>query len=481
MNPGSGRQPGRKQRLFAALRSLLPLSGLLIVLVVIGVAVYRQWRFGSGHFAYTIGRTSDQQLPQQEPWPGVDLTTTNANDFPEFLGPGRHVAVEQVALDPDWTARPPRLLWRHPIGAGWSAFAVVNGFAVTMEQRGKEEQVTCYSATTGVHRWTAAWDTRFSVMGVGPRSTPTIAGGRVYALGAWGHLACIDGKTGDILWERELLTELDLSWMEADRSLRFGRANSPLVAGGLVIVPGGGAPGARVSLLAFDAATGEPRWRGGRRQASYSSPMLAELLGETQVLIVNEDTVSGHSPITGNELWSFPWSGNSSVDANVAQPVPLPGNRILLTKGYRCGATVIELTRRAAGEPIEAHRVWSAASVLNTKFTNVAVWNRHAYGLSDGVLECVDLENGARCWKEGNYGHGQVLRVRDLLLVLGETGELALVRLDPQTNAVLGRLQALTGTTWNNLALYGKYLLIRNATEAACYELTTVATNADRM
>lgn len=99
----------------------------------------------------------------------------------------------------------------------------------------------------------------------------------------------------------------------------------------------------------------------------------------------------------------------------------------------------------------------------------------HAYGLSDGVLECVALESGRLCWRTGKYGHGQVLRVRDLLLVLGERGDLVLVRLDPQAaNAVLGRLQVLTGTTWNNPALYGKYLLVRNATEAACYELAVL-------
>ena len=113
--------------------------------------------------------------------------------------------------------------------------------------------------------------------------------------------------------------------------------------------------------------------------------------------------------------------------------------------------------------------------MLSTKFTNVVVRDKHAYGLSDGVLECVDLEKGERCWKTGNYGQGQILRVRDLLLVLGEQGELTLVRLDPHTpNAVLGRLQVLTGTTWNNLALYGCHLLVRNATQAACYELPTL-------
>lgn len=446
---------------------------IIVFLVVAATLAYRQWRYGSPHFGYAIGRSPDELLPRvQDLRTGVDLGTTTANDYPEFLGPGRHAAVEHIELDPDWTGHPPRLLWRQPIGGGYSAFSAVNGFAVTMEQRGEEEQVTCYAVASGKHHWTAKWDERFTIIGIGPRSTPTIAGGRVYALGAWGHLVCLAGDTGEVVWQRELLDELELHWKDENRQVRFGRAGSPLVACGLVIVPGGGLPGKRASLLAFDVESGEQKWRGGGRQISYSSPVLAEVLGEPQVLSVNEDTVSGHSPATGEELWSYPWPGDSRTDANVSQPVRLSTNRILLSSGYRRGAAVIELARQADGGPIRARCVWRRASVLNTKFTNVVVWENHAYGLSERTLECVDLETGERCWKAGNYGYGQILRVRDLLLVLSETGELALIRLDPEApNVVLGSIKALTGTTWNNLALYGRHLLVRNTTEAACYEL----------
>ncbi len=446
------------------------------LLIIIATLLYRQWIFGSAHFAYSMGRTPDEYLnSEQTPRPGVDLTTTTPDDFPEFLGVGRHAAVEHIALDPDWVDHSPRQLWRHPIGAGWSAFAAVNGFAVTMEQRGEREQVTCYAVASGQHHWSSDWNERFSVMGVGPRSTPTIAGGRVYALGAWGHLVCLDGNTGTVIWKRELLRELGMHWSDENQSVRFGRANSPLVTDKLVIVPGGGLRGKRASLLAFDSITGKPRWRGGEQQISYSSPVLAELLGEQQVLIVNENTVSGHSLDNGRELWSYPWPGDSSADANVSQPVPISSNRVLITKGYRRGAAVIELSRQSTTAPIQVRCVWSRRSVLNTKFTNVVVWENHAYGLSEGILECVDLATSEPCWKGGRYGDGQILRVRDLLLILGGKGELIIIRLDPKIpNAVLGRIQVLTGTTWNNLALYGRYLLVRNATEAACYELTTL-------
>lgn len=437
---------------------------------------YHLWVRSCGEFGYPIGGQPDERLPTwQEPHPGADLATTTADDYPQFLGPGRQAAVEHVELDPDWTAHPPRQLWRQPIGAGWSSFAVVNGFAVTMEQRGKQEQVTCYKVTSGEHHWTVAWEARFFLTGVGPRSTPTIVDGKVYALGAWGHLVCIDGNSGQVIWQRELLADLGMDWYREHKLVPFGRCGSPLVVDAMVIVPGGGSGERRRSLLAYDAATGAPRWRGGEQQISYSSPALAAMLGGRQALIVNEDTVSGHALDSGVELWSYPWPGNSDNNANVSQPVPLPQDRILLSKGYGQGAAVIQLVRPEPSGPIQAQTVWRNKKALRTKFTNVVVWQGHAYGLSDGVLECVELETGESRWKSGNYGHGQILRVRDLLLVLNERGELILVRLDSRTPGMaLGRLQVLTGKSWNNPALYGRYLLVRNATEAACYELATL-------
>jgi outer membrane protein assembly factor BamB len=116
--------------------------------------------------------------------------------------------------------------------------------------------------------------------------------------------------------------------------------------------------------------------------------------------------------------------------------------------------------------------VWRNSKVLRTKFANVAVKGDAAYGLSDGILECTDLQSGRRIWKDGRYRHGQILRVGDLLLVLTESGEVVLVEATPERpNSVLGRFQAIEGMTWNNLALYGRYLLVRNAEQAACYVL----------
>ena len=109
---------------------------------------------------------------------------------------------------------------------------------------------------------------------------------------------------------------------------------------------------------------------------------------------------------------------------------------------------------------------------MRTKFTNVTIWQDHVYGLSDGILECIDLATGQRVWKNGRYRHGQLLRVGGHLLIMSESGELFLVKASPsEANKVLGSFQAIEGKAWNTLALFGPYLLVRNAREAACYRL----------
>lgn len=403
----------------------------------------------------------------------VDLQTTTPGDFPQFLGPRRDARLTGLRLSRDWQADPPRLVWRREIGAGWSTLAAVNGFAVTLEQRGDDELVTCYEVATGQPRWFHAVPARHqSVLGgIGPRSTPTIDQGRVYALGATGILRCLDGATGQLIWIEDLLARIGVTPEEDLNAVAWGRANSPLIVDHLVVVPLGGRVKAPwVSLAAFDKVTGRLAWTGGDCQASYSSPVLTTLAGRRQILIVNQEFVSGHDPATGHSLWKHRWPGFSSTNANVSQAVPVPNNRVLLSKGYGGGAKLLQISRTDKDQ-WEVAEVWSNNRVLRTKFSNVVLYGEHIYGLSDGILECVELASGRRVWKEGRYGQGQILGVEDLLLVQAESGEVALVEATPSGHRELGRFAALDGKTWNNPSLYGRYLLVRNAEQAACYEL----------
>jgi outer membrane protein assembly factor BamB len=146
-----------------------------------------------------------------------------------------------------------------------------------------------------------------------------------------------------------------------------------------------------------------------------------------------------------------------------------------VSKGYGLGARLVKIARQ--GDEWTAQTLWPVEDegkrVLKTKFANVAIRDGFVYGLDDGTLQCVELETGRPRWKSGRFGHGQILMVEDLILVMAEsTGELALVEASPEKFRELGRFQALDrGKTWNNLALAGPYLLVRNAAEAACLKL----------
>jgi hypothetical protein len=419
-----------------------------------------------------LAKAAPQVRPGEPAKARADLSRESADDYPGFLGRDRRATLPDVKLEHNWDARPPKLLWKEPIGAGWSAFAVVGGYAVTMEQRDQEELVTCRELLTGklvwVHGITARHD---SVLGgVGPRSTPTIHAGRVYALGATGVLRCLAGEDGSLIWQHDLLAMQGTDAVDDMTRIPWGRAASPLVVDDKVVVPVGGPLENLVSLAAFDLQTGKRVWRGGKRQVAFASPELATLDGMRQIAIVNEDTVTGHDPASGAELWSFDWPGSSSADANVSQCFQVGPDRMFVSKGYGGGSATFRVFRAPSGawktEPLAASR-----RALRTKLTNVVVKNGYAYGLSDGILECVRIDDLVSQWKRGRYGHGQTMLVGDLLLIVGEGGEVALVAATPERYQELARFQALEGNTWNNPALVGKHLLVRNALEAACYEL----------
>jgi outer membrane protein assembly factor BamB len=416
--------------------------------------------------------------PAGESPPAASAWETTGDDFPRFLGPGGNCSLDGPALDPDWAARPPPELWRRPIGAGWSGFTTCGDHAVTLEQRGDDEIVACYALGTGVPEWAVSVAARHETVlgGVGPRSTPTIRDGVVYSTGATGWLHAIDGATGRVLWKKDILADLGIDPAAHAAAVAWGRAGSPLVTADLVVVPAGGPRGADagfVSLAAYDRATGERRWTAGDEQISFTTPYLATLGGREAIVSVNEARVVAYDPATQAVVWQFPWPGHSNSDATCSQAVVLDDRRVFISKGYGIGAAVFELAE-GSPEPWTLREVWREAGSLKTKFTNVAIHEGHAYGLSDGILECVRLADGKRMWKGGRYGQGQVLRVGSFLLVQSEPGEVVLVDASPAKHTVRGRLAALSSQTWNTLCLAGRRLLVRNAEEAACYELPVV-------
>jgi outer membrane protein assembly factor BamB len=398
--------------------------------------------------------------------------TIHPGDFPQFLGPDRDAIVHGVELERDWTAHPPREVWRQPVGAGWSAFAVAGDLAITQEQRGAEELVVARDRKTGEPVWSHGNGARFSEImgGDGPRATPTITDGKVYALGATGVLDCLEGSTGKLIWSHDTLKE------SGESNLQWGKSCSPLVIGDLgLVVVSLGAGGRGGSLAAYDVKTGERKWTGGDAKASYASPLLTTLAGWRQIVMVNEASVSGHDLADGKVLWEYQWKFGA---AKASQPPVLPGDRLLLTAGYDVPGVLLQVKRD--GDKWTTEEVWTT-NHMRTKFTTPVVRDHYAYGLDDGALTCIDLDDGGKqVWQVGRpstpnrYGHGQVLLVDDLLLVQAESGEVVLAEASPKGFHKLGELPAFKSKTWNNPALAGGRLFVRNDQEAACYELATV-------
>lgn len=392
--------------------------------------------------------------------PSLSTTATQRPDFSQFLGPDRTAILAGPALDPDWAARPPKILWRQPVGAAWSGFVIVGARALTQEQDGENELVTCRDVHTGTLLWKFSDPARYftPIAGEGPRATPTVVRDRVYALGSTGHLHCLDLATGKAIWTR------DIKLLANAKMPEWGYSGSPLVLGDWVIVSAGGGEGK--SLLAYLASNGEVAWSGGSAGANYGSPFHATLAGAPQILAFNSGRITSHNSRNGAVLWEYKWGVGMP---HVAMPVVTGPDTVLFSSGYGVGSELLKVSAQADGT-FAVTNVW-VSKKMKAKFANLVVRDGFLYGLDDGILACVDLKDGSQRWKEGRYGHGQGLLVQDLYLLMSEAGELVLLRPTPQGAGQLQTMKIFSAKTWNPIALSGELLIVRNDLEAVCLEL----------
>ncbi|MEQ8851785.1 PQQ-binding-like beta-propeller repeat protein [Gimesia sp.] len=391
-------------------------------------------------------------------------------DWPGYRNALRDGIARDQQIRTDWESEPPKLLWKHPVGAGWGSFCVVGDRVFTQEQRGEDELVVCYDVSTGKQIWTQSEPVRFSetLGGVGPRATPVFAEGRLYTMGGTGILNCLDAATGKLVWSHDLLKEGDL------KNLTWGMAGSPLIHDDLVIVNQGVSPAAadkkNQAVIAFDKLSGKKVWSSGTHKPSYSSPQYAVLNGTPQVLIFNAKGLEGVSLADGQSLWFFEWANHAGC--NAAQPIPLDDDSVFLGSGYGLGSARIEIAPRKSSEKTaKVKEEWKSLS-LKLKFNSAVKQDGYVYGLDEGVLTCLDLETGKRQWKRGRYGYGQLLLVDGYLIILAEDGRVELVEANPEKNVQRGKFQAIEGQTWNNPVLARGRLFVRNSEEAACYDLS---------
>lgn len=387
-------------------------------------------------------------------------STNRRPDFPQYLGPQRNGVLAGPALATNWVVRPPELLWRQSIGAGWSGFVIVGDLAITQEQRGENECVVALDLLTGKEKWVHIDHARYNtvIAGEGPRATPTVVGDRVFTCGGSGLLNCLERATGKPVWSRDLIAE------SGGKVPEWGYTCAPLIVGELVIVHGGEA--GSHSLFAFNCADGKRVWAGGVNSPSYSVPQFAELAGVPQVLSFNHGSVSGHAIESGRTLWEKPW-GNGNVVC--AAPVVVSSNQVIFSSGYGYGAELLEISG-AETNRLRVQLRWKSIR-MKSKFAHLYVRAGNLFGLDDGIFACVNLADGSQRWKEGRYGHGQGLLIGDNYLLMAESGELVLLQPTSSAPNELGRFPVFSSKTWNPIALSGDLLLVRNDREAACLRL----------
>jgi len=440
--------------------TILLACGVWTLLRTYGVSGGFDWDFG-----WRWSQSPEERLLAQAgdeptaPVPAAAQPDPGRPDWPGFRGAERDGVVRGVRIETDWSASPPVELWRRPVGPGWSSFAVRGGLLYTQEQRGDDEAVACYDAATGEPVWIHRDPVRFweAMAGAGPRGTPALSDGRVYALGATGILNALDAEDGSVVWSRDAASDTGV------KVPGWGFTSSPLVVDDVVVAAVAG------KLAAYDLATGDPRWFGEAKSVSYSSPHLLTIDGVAQVLMLTGAGATSVATADGTLLWEHAWPGFHSL-----QPAQTADGGVLIsTAGSSSGIATrrLAVARGPGGWTVEER--WTSEG-LKPYFNDLVVHEGHAFGFDNSILACIDLANGERKWKGGRYGYGQLILLadQDLLLVLSEKGELALVAATPDRFTELARFPAIEGKTWNHPALVGDVLLARNAEEMVAFRLT---------
>jgi outer membrane protein assembly factor BamB len=389
-----------------------------------------------------------------------DPITHTAAEWPGFRGPNRDSVINGVHVETDWARKPPVELWRRPVGPGWSSFAVNGNLIYTQEQHGEDEVVSCYRLSSGELVWRHRDTARFSEFpgGPGPRATPTVYNGSVYTHGATGIVNSLDAGTGARRWTRNSSSDTGAE------QPGWGFTSSPLVVNDIVVVAASGV------LVAYDLATGKPRWQGPRDGAGYSSPQLVVLDGVPQIVLLRGRRTTSFNVADGKVLWEHSWEAGASI----VQPALIGTRDLLINHADTMGGQALRrlgVTRGGNGWSVEER--WTSRG-LKPYFNDFVVHKEHAFGFDGSILSCIGISDGERKWKGGRYGNGQMLLLaeQDLLLVLSEDGELALVNATPDQFTEVARFKAIEGKTWNHPVLVGDVLLVRNGEEMAAFRLS---------
>jgi outer membrane protein assembly factor BamB len=396
----------------------------------------------------------------------TDEVLVNA-EWPGFRGADRSGRVRGAQIATNWSSEPPRQLWKIAVGPGWSSFAVAGKFLFTQEQRGAFETVVCYDADTGGEIWKRQVEARLEdpMGGPGPRATPMLVkkegaeGAEMFVMGSTGIFMKLDPKTGEILWQQDVKAVAN-----REGAPTWGYASSPLVTGGVVIVYAGGA--GDKGLLAFERERGTLAWSVASGIESYSSAQLTTIAGEELVLFLSNDGLLCLEPASGKVRLNYEWKmqGYRALQPMVVDDV------VLLASPMGPGTRAIQI-KKSDGQ-LAAEELWTSKT-FKPDFTDFVEHDGLLYGIDGGIFACVDPKTSERKWRGGRYGKGQVVLLQDagLLLVSAEDGRVVLLKADPSEHMEVASFKALEGKTWNHPVVVGDRLYVRNAQEAAAFQL----------
>ncbi len=424
-----------------------------------------EWKWGQVAAADKVVASASTEKTNQ-PTDETTGETFLGETWPQFLGINRDgIGSPIFASTDEANAEAMELVWEIPVGAGWSGFVADRGIAYSQEMAGDNEQAFAVRMRDGSRVWSAPLGPVFrsAIGGDGSRSTPTVVGEKLVALSALGELACLDKSSGKVLWRHQIIED-------SQSEIRVhGVTGSPLIVDDRVYVfPGSKAPNA---VIAYDLTTGKLVGHAGNQMTGYASLGFAKLNGDKVILAAGGEELVGYSPDLNREYFRFPFSNSESTICS--QPQQLSENELLLSAGYGTGCRRIRLKADAdKSKPWTVEQIWSQP-FLQTKFSSTVVFGDAAYGLDNGILQCIRLSDGEKQWKGGRYGFGQMLLCPPYIVVQCEDGSIAVVEATAEQHREKFRVPQLDGKTWNVPAWSRPYLLIRNDMTARCLRVRT--------
>ena len=378
-------------------------------------------------------------------------------DWPNFLGPARNGVSAETDLLKSWPEEGPPVVWERDIGEGYGAPVVAEGRLINFHRTGDEEVVECVDALDGAKtHWQYGYPTQYVDQygyNGGPRSSPAIAEKRVYTYGAEGVLTCLDFETGKLVWQRPVNREFNVP------QGFFGAGSAPVVDRGLVLLNVGGPDGAGV--VAFDAVTGETAWKASNDQASYSTPIVAEVHGERLAIFHTADGLLVLEAKTGNERFRYPFRSELYESAIAATPV-LVDDIVFLSGAYHIGAVTLKL------EPGGLKEIWRDEFAMQNHWATSIYHEGYLYGM-DGRhergsnLRCIEFGTGKVVWTaQKGLGRASFIMAEGHLIAVGERGDIALIEATPEGYREKSRARVLYYPVWTPPILAQGRLYVRN-------------------